>query len=256
VFGRFSYEQNSSTKGFIPNSFQPFTNVNHTPVYAAGVDFNTGTFTHSVRFGFTKFRNGITDATKSGVFNPAPDLSITIGPSLTCLAGGVDQFCSGSNLLAPQQTFQENTQAKYDGSKTIQKHVLRYGFGYNHIQGGGFAKFFSLAPTVNTNGPADCSATVTTNCIANIFPGGDANPLNYPASLVFMGNGQGFSSEKPAFGLPGGGLGWCREGFSPTAASICAPGFHRAWRLWGVRTGQWQNHRVGVCERTDHKCPA
>src|SRR6476469_4839459 len=34
VFGRFSYEQNSSTKGFIPNSFQPFTNVNHTPVYA------------------------------------------------------------------------------------------------------------------------------------------------------------------------------------------------------------------------------
>src|SRR6478609_8785779 len=70
VFGRFSYEQNSSTKGFIPNSFQPFTNLNHTPVYAAGVDFNTGNFTHSIRFGYTKFRNGITDAT-SGVFNPA-----------------------------------------------------------------------------------------------------------------------------------------------------------------------------------------
>jgi hypothetical protein len=207
VFGRFSYEQNSSTKGFIPNSFQPFTNVNHTPVYASGVDFNTGSFTHSVRFGFTKFRNAITDATKSGVFNPAPDLSITIGPSLTCLAGGVDQFCSGSNLLAPQQTYQQNTQIKYDGSKTIQKHILRYGFGYNHIQGGGFAKFFSLAPTVNVNGAVDCSAIVTTDCIANIFPGGDANPLNYPADLVFMGNGQGFSSEKPAFGLPGGGLG-------------------------------------------------
>ena len=207
VFGRFSYEQNSSTKGFIPNSFQPFTNVNHTPVYAAGVDFNTGTFTHSVRFGFTKFRNAITDATKSGVFNPAPDLSITIGPSLTCLAGGVDQFCSGSNLLAPQQTYQENTQAKYDGSKTVGKHVLRYGFGYNHIQGGGFAKFFALAPTVNSDGAVPCSAVVTTDCIANVFPGGAANPLNYPADLVFMGNGQGFSSEKPAFGLPGGGLG-------------------------------------------------
>ncbi len=36
---------------------------------------------------------------------------------------------------------------------------------------------------------------------------GDANPLNYPVQLVIMGNGQGFSSEKPAFGLPGGGLG-------------------------------------------------
>jgi hypothetical protein len=207
AFYRFSYEQNHSTKGFIPNSFQPFTNVNNTPVHAAGVDFQTGSFTHALRFGFTKFRNGITDATKSGVFNPAPDLSITIGPSLTCLAGGVDSFCSGTNLLAPQKTYQQNTQAKYDGSKTISSHILRYGFGYNHIQGGGFAKFFALAPTVNTVNPVVCGGAVTTNCVANIFPGGTANPLNYPASLVFMGNGQGFSSEKPAFGLPGGGLG-------------------------------------------------
>ncbi|HEV7676210.1 MAG TPA: carboxypeptidase regulatory-like domain-containing protein [Candidatus Angelobacter sp.] len=206
AFYRFSYEQNHSTKGFIPNSFQPFTNVNNTPVHAAGVDFQTGSFTHALRFGFTKFRNGITDATKSGIFNPAPDLSITIGPSLTCLAGGVDSFCSGSNLLAPQKTYQQNTQVKYDGSKTIRSHILRYGFGYNHIQGGGFAKFFALAPTVNTVSPVVCGA-VTTNCVANIFPGGTANPLNYPASLVFMGNGQGFSSEKPAFGLPAGGLG-------------------------------------------------
>ena len=199
-FYRFSYEQNHSTKGFIPNSFQPFTNVNNTPVHAAGLDFTTGTFTHALRFGFTKFRNGIADATKSGVFNPAPDISITIGPSLTCLAGGVDSFCSGSNLLAPQKTFQENTQAKYDGSKTIRSHILRYGFGYNHIQGGGFAKFFALAPTVNADLP-------DFNPANQPFAGGATNPLNYPAQLVFMGNGQGFSSEKPAFGLPGGGLG-------------------------------------------------
>ncbi|HSK42331.1 MAG TPA: carboxypeptidase regulatory-like domain-containing protein, partial [Candidatus Binatia bacterium] len=208
AFYRFSYEQNHSTKGFIPNSFQPFTNVNNTPVHAAGIDFQTGSFTHAIRFGFTKFRNGITDATKAGVFNPAPDISITIGPSLTCLAGGVDSFCSGSNLLAPQKTYQQNTQGKYDGSKTIHSHILRYGFGFNHIQGGGFAKFFGLAPTVNaqTNTPV-CGGLVTTDCIGNAFPGGTANPLNYPADLVFMGNGQGFSSEKPAFGLPGGGLG-------------------------------------------------
>jgi hypothetical protein len=199
-FYRFSYEQNHSTKGFIPNSFQPFTNANNTPVHAAGLDFNTGTFTHAVRFGYTKFRNGIVDATKAGVFNPAPDLSITIGPSLTCLAGGVDSFCSGSNLLAPQKTFQQNVQGKYDGSKTVHNHILRYGVGFNRIQGGGFAKFFSLAPTVN--------ALVSSFNPANQpFAGGAANPLNYPAQLVFMGNGQGFASEKPAFGLPGGGLG-------------------------------------------------
>ena len=205
AFYRFSYEQNSSTKGFIPNSFQPFANVNHTPVHAAGLDFSTGSFTHQVRFGYTKFRNGITDATQSGVFNPAPDVSLTIGPSFTCLAGGVDSFCSGPNLLAPQQTFQQNTQIKYDGSKVWGAHILRYGFGYNHIQGGGFAKFFGLAPTVNAD-PTDPSTPAFDPANAP-FAGGAANPLNYLANFVFMGNGQGFSSEKPAFGLPGGGLG-------------------------------------------------
>ncbi len=203
MFYRFSYEQNNSIKGFVPNSFQPFDNVNHTPVHAVGLDFNTGTFTHAIRFGYTKFRNGITDATQSGVFNPAPDVSLTIGPDFTCL-GGIDFFCSGANLLAPQQTFQQNTQAKYDGSKVWGAHILRYGFGFNHIQGGGFAKFFGLAPTVN----ADPTDTTTPAVDPNApFGGGAANPLNYLANFVFMGNGQGFSSEKPAFGLPGGGLG-------------------------------------------------
>jgi len=200
LFYRFSYEQNRSVKGFIPNSFQPFANVNNTPVHAVGLDFNTGGFTHAVRFGYTKFRNGITDATQSGVFNPAPQISLTIGADPFCLTGGVDVFCSGANLLAPQKTFQQNTQVKYDGSKTINSHILRYGFGYNHIQGGGFAKFFALAPTVNS----DATAFDPLNAP---FSGGAGNPLNYPALLVIMGNGQGFSSEKPAFGLPGGGLG-------------------------------------------------
>jgi hypothetical protein len=198
VFYRFSYEQNHDITGFIPNSFQPFDNVNNTPVHAVGLDFNTGNFTHSIRFGYTKFRNGITDAT-TGVFNPAPAVAISIGPDATCLNGG-DVFCSGSNPLAPQKTYQQNTQLKYDGSRTIHSHVVRYGVGYNHIQGGGFASFFGLAPTVNSDPTAFDPAAAP-------FAGGASNPLNYPALLVVMGNGQGFSSEKPAFGLPGGGLG-------------------------------------------------
>src|SRR5215472_12681676 len=209
MFYRFSYEQNRSTRGFIPNSFQPFANVNHTPVHALGLNFETGGFTHAVRFGFTKFRNGITDAPLSGAANPLPNISLTLGADAACLSGGVDLFCSGPNLLAPQQTFQENTQLKYDGSKPFGKHILRYGIGYNHIQGGGFAKFFGLAPTVNSDasGLVACAAPGDPNCIASAFPGGANNPANYPVQLVIMGNGQGFSSEKPAFGLPGGGLG-------------------------------------------------
>jgi len=199
MFYRFSYEQNRTVKGVVPNSFQPFANVNHTPVHGLGLEFTTGSFGHAVRFGFTKFRNGITDATQSGVFNPLPAISLTIGASVSCLAAG-NAFCSGPNLLAPQQTYQQNTQIKYDGNKTIHSHILRYGFGYNHIQGGGFAKFFGLAPTVNSNLAAFNPANAP-------FAGGAANPLNYPAQTVILGNGQGFSSEKAAFGLPAGGLG-------------------------------------------------
>src|SRR5262249_42054996 len=159
LFYRFSYEQNNSIRGFIPHSFQPFNNVNHAPRHPLGLDLTTGRFTHAVRFGYTKFRNGITDATQSGVFNPAPNISITIGADPFCLTGGADAFCSGPNLLAPQQTYQQNTQLKYDGGRTIASHIIRYGFGINHIQGGGFAKFFGLAPTVNSD-PSAAAASI------------------------------------------------------------------------------------------------
>lgn len=202
MFYRFSYEQNHSIRGFIQNSYQPFLNQNNTPAHVIGWDYTHGSFTHQVRFGWMKFRNGIGDATAnlSGNINPAPEISLTIGPDPFCLTGGVNAFCSGPNLLAPQKTFQENTQLKYDGSKVWGNHIIRFGFGYNHIQGGGFAKFFALAPTVNADLPDFNPANAP-------FAGGAANPLNYPVQLVVMGNGQGFSSEKPAFGLPGGGLG-------------------------------------------------
>ncbi|MGE5325149.1 MAG: carboxypeptidase regulatory-like domain-containing protein [Actinomycetota bacterium] len=202
MFYRFSYEQNHSIRGFIQNSYQPFLNQNNTPAHVIGWDYTQGSFTHQVRFGWMKFRNGIADATTNlaGTINPVPAISLTIGADPFCLSGGVDAFCSGPNLLAPQKTFQENTQIKYDGSKVWGNHIIRFGFGFNHIQGGGFAKFFALAPTVNS----DLSAFDPNNAP---FAGGAANPLNYPVGLVVMGNGQGFSSEKAAFGLPGGGLG-------------------------------------------------
>src|SRR5438128_3306048 len=62
LFYRFSFDQNRSVSGFIPNTFQPFPINNHTPVDAVGLDFTTGSYTHSIRVGYTKFRNGIKDA--------------------------------------------------------------------------------------------------------------------------------------------------------------------------------------------------
>ncbi len=130
-FAKFTYDQNFSVRGFNPGVYQPFENVDHTPDYAVGTDFTSGRFTHSIRFGYLKFRNGIVSS--SGIFNPAPGIAINITPSsgdVTCLAGG-EGFCSGTNILAPQNTFQSDKQMKYDGSYTIGNHVIRYGVGYN-----------------------------------------------------------------------------------------------------------------------------
>src|SRR2546427_6394736 len=202
VFYRFSFEQNRNDSGFIPNSYQPFSNVDHTPVHAVGFDFTTGRFTHSVRAGYTKFRNGITDAVAgTSITDPAPGISLAIGGSTSCLAAGADAFCSGPNILAPQATFQTNKQFKYDGSFAYRSHIIRYGAGINRILGGGFAKFFGLAPAVR----ASFNSRTRDIAAAGPFPGGDTNPLNYPVRTIFLGNGQGFFTEKPEFGLPSGG---------------------------------------------------
>ncbi len=150
VFYRFTYDQNKSVLPFIPNSFQPFANEDHARDEVVGVDFNFGSFTNSVRFGYTKFENGIKDAvTGSSIFNPAPGIELAIGGDPFCLTAGADPFCSGPNFLAPQATDQSDHQIKYDGSKLYKNHIIRFGVGYNRILGGGLAKFLGLAPAVN-----------------------------------------------------------------------------------------------------------
>jgi hypothetical protein len=197
-FYRFSYDDNKDVAPFLPNTFQPFNNVNHNPVHAMGLDFTTGVYTHSLHFGYMKFRNNITDAvTGSDIFNPAPQLELAIGNDPFCLTPGLDVFCSGPNYLAPQVTIQSNHEYKYDGSRPLRNHILRYGIAYNHIHEGGYANFLSLAPAVNAT-LTDCASASFCN---------PANPLTYPANNVVLGNGQGFSSELPAFGFSGGGQG-------------------------------------------------
>jgi hypothetical protein len=219
AFYRFSFDQNKSVLPFIPNSFQPYANVNHSRTHVVGVDFNFGSFTNSVRFGYTKFENGIKDAvTGSSIFDPAQGIELAIGADPFCLTAGADSFCSGPNFLAPQQTMQSDHQIKYDGSKLYKNHIFRFGAGYNNIKGGGLAAFLGLAPAVNSPGgfgqcaggsfANPCAGSPAAFAAGNPFgPGGDSNPLNYPVASVIEGNGQGFFSAKPGFGLPGGGQG-------------------------------------------------
>jgi hypothetical protein len=189
-FYRFSYDGNRGTSAFLPNTFQPFTNVNSTPTQTVGLDFTTGAYTHSLRFGYMKFHNHLADAvTGSSVFNPAPGLELAIGSDPTCLTPSANQFCSGPSYLAPQVTIQSNTQIKWDAGRVYHGHLVRFGLGYNRVHDGGYASFLGVAPAVNA------------------AAGTDPNPLNYLAQNVILGNGQGFSSELSAFGFPGGGQG-------------------------------------------------
>jgi len=205
LFYRFNYDQNLSVRGFNPGVYQPFENVDHVPTHVIGTDFSIGKSTNSIRFEYLKFRNAIADAiASSGALDPIPGISLNITPNgsdFTCLGGG-ENFCSGANILAPQETFQSDKQIKYDGSYTIGRHTLRYGSSFNRILGGGFAKFFALQPMVQSVFNPANEAFANTNPFG---PGGATNPGNWPVDTILMGNGNGFSTETPGFGLPGSG---------------------------------------------------
>jgi hypothetical protein len=202
IFFKFTYEQNRVVGAFVPGTFSPFANVDNTPSYGGGLDFSTGSFTHSIRLGYMKFRNGIVDAVAgTNIINVAPGVMVNIGNGGTgCTASG-EVFCSGANILAPQKTYQSNKQIKYDGSKVWRSHVIRYGAGFNRILGGGFASFYGIDPAVRGAFTADSQAIAA----GGPFPGGSSNPLNYPVTRIRLGNGQGCFTEIKQFGQDCGG---------------------------------------------------
>jgi hypothetical protein len=195
LFYRMSYFKNSlgATFGY---GYSVYNNVDITRNHVVGIDFNTGAFTHAIRFSYLKFQNQIVDATTGSTTLPFAN----IGAELFMGASGL---VAGPNLLAPQSTPQSNRQIRYDGSRIIGSHVIRYGMSFNHVQGGGFASFFKNGAQVASN----VSADEITAAASGPFPGGASNPFNYPADFVTVANGLGFSTIHPALGFPAGGLG-------------------------------------------------
>jgi hypothetical protein len=208
AFYRFNYEHGNAVAGFVPNTYQPFGNVDYTPSHVAGLDFVTGSYTHAIRFGYLKFRNAIADAlTGTNTINPLPNLSFAIGNVSTSCESAGDLVCFGPNTLAPQETFQQNTQIKYDGSKLFGSHILRYGVGFNRIKGGGFASFFGLAPATRSLFNPGNQTIAALGPFPALDPaiGPASNPKNWPINRFELGNGFGCSTETPAFGFQCGG---------------------------------------------------
>jgi Carboxypeptidase regulatory-like domain len=180
LFYRFTYNWNRSVSTYY-GGYPVYANRDNTPSQAMGLDWNQGSWSHSVRFGYLKFHNEIVDGLAgSSIYNPLPRDGIDFLGS---------HFFLGPNLLAPQGTFQSNKQFKYDGSKVWGSHILRFGAGFNRILGGGFANFFGLAPLLLTS-TSTCPNSDPTQCLL----------LD-----SYIGNGQGYFTEKPGFGLPAGG---------------------------------------------------
>ena len=192
-FVRGSYSANSSNSNF-GDLYSLYTSRNNVPALVGGLDFTTGHFTHSFRGGYEKFHNLLTDGTTglTSIYNP----TTLIGSPVTLL-DSQDGFFAGANFLAPQGTFQSDKQFRYDGSWTKGAHTVKFGASMNRILGGGFAAFYG--PSLYTVfGPA--SAIDPSNAALS------ADPINgYSAEVYVLGNGNGFFTEKPGFGLSGGG---------------------------------------------------
>ena len=206
TFYRYSYFDSKAVATGGAVGFQPYQDKNYTKSHVLGADFSTkGNFTHSFRFEYLKFINNLGDSTL-GTGLPFANLPVSLN-------FGIQSFFTGPNFLAPQQTFQTDRQIKYDGSKLLGKHIIRYGVAFNRLRGGGFAAFSAITPNVlpagNSSevsaatpcGPDNSAAGCGTN---NLFtcPGGVTGggcPLNYPVDNVTFGNGLGCGTEIPAF---------------------------------------------------------
>src|SRR5262249_12544462 len=151
------------------------------------------------------FNNRIADAVigNSGLYNPLAQWGIAgrNGPLGTPMR-------YGPNRLAPQTTIQHNNQAKYDGSRIIGSHLIRFGIDYNHIGVGGLASFYGNAPEIRSSVTAAAQQAADAGPFPALDPtkGGRSNPLNYQVTAIVLGNGFGFGSERPAFGYDGGGF--------------------------------------------------
>ena len=160
----------------------------------AGLDFNTGSFSHSIRFGYLKAELDLRDATQgSGLPLANYPLEIQMGNT---------GMVTGPNSSAPLLALQSDHQFKYDGSKTLGAHIIRYGVDFNRIAAAGFVPFGTLAPSLYTN----VGASEETFAQGGPFPGGDTNPLNYPVESVTVSNGLGYVTPFPGLGLAAGNV--------------------------------------------------
>ncbi len=196
AFFRSDFFQNSDIRPFSSfSSTQDMRSVNDTFSGAVGVDFSTGVYMHSVRGEYLKLRSHADDYTGglSGIENPIPGLGINIGAEIqgNCAVSGGGAYCGGPSWFGPQRDVQSDELGRYDGSRVLGAHIIRYGVEFNRIDAARVAAYaaFPQAGTISLgNSPS-------------------SDPTSYAADYVTLGNGIGTYTTQNSFGIPGGGLG-------------------------------------------------
>jgi hypothetical protein len=204
LFARATYSVNAAFANFGQAPYALYENQDNVPAILGGADFTTGRFTHSVRFGYLKFDNDIiagANALGNSIYNPSNILGFPFE-----MIGGI--YAGAGNEDAPQKTYQSSKSFRYDGTWTKGAHSIKYGGEVSRILQGGFAAFYSTflddVSTTTRHLLATCATTTPIGGFVGTECPGD--PLyGYKAAEFVLGNGNGSFSERPAFGLPGGG---------------------------------------------------
>ncbi len=209
LFYRFSHNWNNGVTGFGGTDLQAYANLNNTNIHVVGMDYASGHFTHQARFSYVNFNNFIIAA------NDQAQTPLSVGPGAEPV-----QFYESENLdlvlgpdyLAPQKTFQDNKQIKYDGSFLHGRHTIRFGAEVNHIVDGLYAAFFANGPRAwtTTSGMEEAAANPS---YVPFNSNGFTDPLNWPLLRARVSNGLGYFSEIPTHNQPFGGLINTRVGF-------------------------------------------
>jgi|HubBroStandDraft_1064217.scaffolds.fasta_scaffold05491_3 hypothetical protein len=203
VRGSYSVNSDAATFGFVPYSV--YGNRDNVPAIVGGGNLAVGRFTHSFTVGYEKFHNLLGDETGAlgnSIYNPST------GPANQVTLYG--SFYAGPNFLAPQQTYQSDKQFRYDGTWTKGSHSIKFGYDMNRILNGGFAEFYGASLfTVLSATTGNLAPCASANPIGGFDSGANTcsgDPYNgYVAAQYLLGNGNGLFSERPGFGLPGGG---------------------------------------------------
>jgi len=200
AFYRFAYDQNSVTAPFSSGpSLQSILASSKTPSHSIGLDFASGAFVHSLRFEYLRFKNTTADVIPPGVTAVLPyDLNIGGGSIAQCSSGAL--ICVGSSPFSNQQNFQSDSQFRYDGSRVSGRHQWHFGASFDRISLGRFAPLYDTAPVLSDQSSVPLPAGLGGS------NGLSTDPASYPVQWAYLGNGQGFQSEKSGFGLAGGGL--------------------------------------------------